>query len=171
MVTGRQVPRPTKARLAHDISDLLGLARPPVSSGSSVDSGFLDDIHGALGGGPSGGAGAYRKTEIVLDRLGLTYDPWWDTSESADAGGSTVTNRAYSRIRTALSGMPRCFLLNVTDAPVGARWETNHDEVYRYDETVTGRASLNDAGPGAASSTTPPTSQSTTPNTSSLQPP
>jgi hypothetical protein len=48
-----------------------------------------------------------------------------------------------------LSATPRCFILNVTDAPVGARWEQNHEELYRYNNRVTGRASLNDAGPGS----------------------
>src|SRR4051812_28514186 len=99
------------------------MAVPNVSSGSSVDSQFLDALHLAIAGSPTQGADAYRKTEALLDLLGLTYDPYWDTSEAAPEGGSTVTTRAYSRIRAALADTPRCFLLNVTDAPVGTRWE------------------------------------------------
>jgi hypothetical protein len=78
----------------------------------------------------------------------LTYDPYWDTSEAADKGGGTVTARAYSRIRSAVTDTPRCFILNTTDAPVGAKWETDHSSVYGYDSTVTGQMPFNDAGPG-----------------------
>ena len=60
-----------------------------------------------------------------------------------------MTARAFSRIRSAISGTPRCFILNVTDAPVGSKWETDHTSVYRYDDNVTGRMSFNDAGPGS----------------------
>lgn len=111
---------------------------------------FLDRIHKALTGDDSTQTDAYRKAEQALQDVGLTYDPFWDTSESAPTGGgSTVTNRAYSRIRAAITGVPRCFIFNVTDAAPGAKWETDHHRRYRYDSTVTGRGPLNDAGPGS----------------------
>jgi hypothetical protein len=148
MISGHKVDRPSKADLADDIAKLRGISNPHVSSGSSVESAFIDSIYASLTGATTGQASAYRKVEQLLLMLGRTYDPYWDTSETTSTGGgSTITARAYSRIRTALSGVPRCFVINVTDAPVGARWETNHDRVYRYDDTVTGRRSLNDAGP------------------------
>ncbi|QTE30029.1 protein NO VEIN domain-containing protein [Pengzhenrongella sicca] len=149
MISGTKVYRPLKKKMAAEIADLRGLPDPKVSGGSSVESRFLDAVYASIVGTPSGGADAYRKTEALLERLALPYDPYWDTSEAALTGGSTVTNRAYSRIRAALSATPRCFMLNVTDAPVGARWEQNHQELYRYDTTVTGRRSLNDGGPGS----------------------
>lgn len=147
MITGQKVTRPTKSELPAQVANLIGVGTPYVSGGGSVDSAFLDQIHHFLAGGPTGAADTYRKTEVLLDRLGLTYDPYWDTSESAGAGGGTVTTRAFSRVLTAISGVPRCFILNVNDSSVGTRWEVNHDEVYRYDGTVSGRMSLNDAGP------------------------
>jgi hypothetical protein len=149
VIRGEKVVGQTKTRLVADIADEVGIARPLMSSGSSVNSEFLDAIHMAIALTPTGGTDAYRKAEILLDRLGLTYDPYWDTSEGAPTGGGTVTNRAFSRIRSAITDTPRCFILNVTDAPVGTRWERNHAEVYRYDGTVTGRGPLNDAGPGS----------------------
>jgi hypothetical protein len=149
VINGERVDRPSKAAIAADIASALGIVSPYVSPGSSVDSTFLDSVHAAIAVGPTAGVDTYRKTEILLDRLGLTYDPYWDTSESAGAGGGTVTTRAFSRIRSAVTGVPRCFILKVTDAPAGTRWETNHDEVYRYDGTVSGRMPLNDAGPGS----------------------
>jgi hypothetical protein len=146
-IQGRKLQRPDKALMASDIARALGVAEPHVSVGSSVDSTFLDRIHEALGHTGRTGDDAYRKTETVLQDLGLPYDPFWDTSESKERGGSTVTARAFSRIRAAVTGVPRCFILNTTDAPVGTKWEADHESVYRYDDTVTGRRSLNDAGP------------------------
>jgi len=149
VIHGVKVQRPLKEDLAAEIAGVLGLPQPPVSRGSSVDSTFLDRLYAGIAGGPSGAEDAYRKCELLMERLGLTYDPYWDTSEASPTGGSTVTTRAYSRIRTAVTGTPRCFLINVNDAPVGTRWERDHTSVYRYDQTVTGRSPLNDAGPGA----------------------
>lgn len=148
-IKGVKIARPTKAQICADIAVALGTPAPGSSTGSSIDSAFLDAIHVALTGRPSGGSDTYRKTERVLQRLGLTYDPYWDTSEAAPDGGGTVTTRAFSRIRSAITGVPRCFILNTTDAPVGAKWETDLETIYRYDETASGRMPFNDAGPGS----------------------
>ncbi|MBF4766607.1 DUF3883 domain-containing protein [Nocardioides agariphilus] len=150
VITGSKVPRPTKERLANDAADALGIAHATMSpQGGTVVSTFLDDLHRAMYGTSTGGVDTYRKAERLLQSLGLTYDPYWDTSEAANWGGGTVTARTYSRIRSALLDTPRCFILNVTDAPVGSKWETDHTSVYRYDATVTGRQPFNDAGPGS----------------------
>lgn len=143
---GQRVRNPTKAKLANDIAAALGIPEPTVSSGSSVDSTFLDRIHTALTGDQSTQSDAYRKAERVLQDLKLTYDPFWDTSEAAEAGGSTVTNRAYSRIRSAVTGVPRCFLVN---GAVGVWAHPDIDERYQYNERTTGRSNLTDAGPGS----------------------
>ncbi|MFC7726162.1 DUF3883 domain-containing protein [Nocardioides sp. GCM10028917] len=149
-LVGRKMANPTKLQLAQAIADALKIDRPLQSRGSSVDSTFLDRVHTALTGDTSTQTDAYRKAERVLQDVGLTYDPFWDTSESAgDTGGSTVTNRAYSRILAAVAHVPRCFLINVNDAEVGARWETDHEFRYAYDSTVSGRANFTDAGPGS----------------------
>ena len=149
MIHGEKVVRPKKEGIAAKIALLLGLPNPYVSGGASVDSRFLDDVHQKIDGDPTGGTITYRKAQILLERLGLTYDPYWDTSELTEDGGGTVTTRAYSRIHSVLARRPRCFMLNVTDAPVGNRWEVNHSAVYRYDETVTARRPFNEAGPGS----------------------
>ena len=143
---GQRVRNPTKAELAFDIADALAIARPPVSRGSSVDSTFMDRIHTSLTGDGAVRSDAYRKAERVLQDLGLTYDPFWDTSESSATGGSTVTNRAYSRIRTAITGVPRCFLVS---GSVGVWAHPDIDERYFYDDRTTGRSNLTDAGPGS----------------------
>lgn len=149
MIKGTKVARPGKEQLANDIADALNLSHAQMSTGSTVVSTFLDDVNRALVGTATGGGDTYRMTETVLESLGLAYDPYWDTSEAAPKGGGTVTTRAYSRIRSAVTKTPRCFILNTTDAPVGAKWETDHQTTYRYDDTVTGRMPLNDAGPGS----------------------
>lgn len=149
-VLGTKVQTTKKLQLAEGIADSLGIPRPTQSRGSSIDSTFLDRIHVAISGNKSTTTDAYRKAERVLQDLGLTYDPFWDTSESAgETGGSTVTNRAYSRILSAVTHTPRCFIVNVNDAEVGARWETDHAFRYAYDSTVSGRANFTDAGPGS----------------------
>ena len=149
MITGIKVSRPSKEQLANDTADALGIPHATMSAGGTVVSTFLDEVHHALYGKPTGQADTYRKAEAVLTSLGLTYDPYWDTSEAADKGGGTVTARAYSRIRSAVTGTPRCFILNVTDAPAGSKWEVDHTESYRYNDTVTGRMPFNEAGPGS----------------------
>ncbi|WP_454860633.1 DUF3883 domain-containing protein [Promicromonospora soli] len=151
-IVGAKVKRPEKADLVREIALELGIDDPPVSRGSSVDSKFLDAVHAALTGEPANGGNANRNVELVLTHLGLTYDPYWDTSEAtASQGGSTVTTRAYSRILARMIDRPRCFVLNTTDAPVGTRWEETVDKgsLYRYDGTVTGRRPFNEAGPGS----------------------
>lgn len=135
--------------MACDIADALGIQRPMQSGGSSVDSTFLDRIHTALTGDESISSDAYRKAERVLQDLDLTYDPFWDTSESAATGGSTVTNRAYSRVRSAVTNVPRCFIINVNDSDVGSAWETDHEFRYAFNESVSGRDAFKDAGPGS----------------------
>lgn len=149
MIKGTKVVRPTKERLAKDIAQELGLPEPTMSRGSTVVSAFLGEVHKVLTGGSIGSLDTYRQTERLMQALGLTYDPYWDTSEAAPKGGGTVTVRAYSRIRSAVTGIPRCFILNVTDAPVGEQWETDHESTYRYDTNVSGRLPFTDAGPGS----------------------
>jgi hypothetical protein len=149
VIVGVALARPTKADIASEIARMLGLGTPYVSTGSSVDSVFLDDVHVELAGGPTGGADTYRKVEAVLARLGLTYDPYWDSSESSPTGGGTVTTRAYSRIRTAISGVPRCFLLRDSGGHAPNFFVVGGSAVYHYDESCSGRSPLNDAGPAS----------------------
>jgi hypothetical protein len=90
VITGTKVPRPLKEKMAADIAALRGLPDPKVSNGSSVESLFLDAVYASIAGAPSGCADTYRKTEALLERLALSYDPYWDTSEAAPTGGGTV---------------------------------------------------------------------------------
>ncbi|MCR2824410.1 DUF3883 domain-containing protein [Microbacterium sp. zg.Y909] len=137
------VVRPSKEALAEAIANHLNLEVPTVSAGGSVSSLFLDEIHGSLFGGPSGGADTYRMTDRLLSRLGLVYDPWWDTSESRATGGGTVTTRAYSRILSAVTGVPRCFIVN---------WPAIPDDEQAITLPFFKQADLNpfaEAGPGS----------------------
>ncbi len=150
MIQSVKVTSPTKLQLANSIATFLGLDEVHASSGSSIESLFLLKVLNKLGVRPTESLTAYEELELILNELGLIYDPNWDSSENTPTGGgSTVTLRAFSRILAALTGVPRCFILNVTDAPVGTRWETEHDKIYRYDNKVTGRNPFNDAGPGS----------------------
>lgn len=144
------VQKPTKLAMAQAAAHALKIAPPEQSKGSSVDSTFLDRLHTAITADESTRTDAYRKAERVLQDLGLTYDPFWDTSEWAgETGGSTVTNRAYSRILTAVTRIPRCFIINVNDAESGSAWETDHEFRYAFDSSVSGREAFKDAGPGS----------------------
>lgn len=137
---GGRVPRQTREVLTNDIASALKTRPPAISGGSSAESTFLDRIYEELSKADPVEGNAYRKTERILQHLELTYDPFWDTSESSDTGGSTVTNRAYSRIRTAITGVPRCFL--VRDF-LPAKGE------YYYGSGAEGRAAITDAGPAS----------------------
>ncbi|MFL6099329.1 MAG: protein NO VEIN domain-containing protein [Actinomycetales bacterium] len=148
-VQGETVKNPTKEALAADVAAALGIPAPPVSRGSSVASSFLSAISTARGGPDLQGLDAYRKTERVLQLLGLDYDPWWDTSESTPTGGSTVTNRAYSRIRSAITERPRCFILNTSSPTLGMNDLAQMQQIYTYSTASNGYHALNDGGPGS----------------------
>lgn len=136
----RRLPKQTREVLTRDIAEALNIRPPDISGGSSAETSFLDRIHAALTKADPVAGNAYRKTERILQHFGLTYDPFWDTSESSDTGGSTVTNRAYSRIRTAITGVPRCFLIRDFPLPGGD---------FQYHSRGEGRAMLTDAGPAS----------------------
>lgn len=147
---GAAVGPVTKKALATDIAVALGITPPAVSFGSSVASEFIGRVYTACTGEPLDEGLVYRRAERLMQALSLTYDPFWDTSEHrGQTGGGTVTNRAFSRIRTAITGRPRCFILNVTDAPIGDKYETDHETSYGFSSKVSGRAPLLDAGPGS----------------------
>ncbi len=138
----RSVGRPDKTKLAEDIAVHLGLSPPDVSRGSSVASTFLDEVHRRIAGGPSGGSDSYRMTERLLQRLGRTYDPYWDTSESrGPKGGGTVTVRAFSQIRSAITGIDRCFL-------VPAPKSRDAEVLLEFDTSPGASRLLIEAGPG-----------------------
>lgn len=149
MIHGSKVLRPSKSEIAADIASLLNLAPSTVNRGASFDSYFFGTVYEALSGATAGDSNPYRRVEAVLAELGLPYDPYWDTNEAAVSGSATVAIRAYSRIRAELSGVPRCFLLNVTDAPVGNQWEIDHSRAYKYGPNVTAHRPMNEAGPGS----------------------
>lgn len=138
--------RPTKADLVDDIARSLSIAVPGVSNGSSVDSTFLDRVHLAKTGDSSRATDAYRKTEQVMIDVGLTYDAAWDTSELAEAGGSTVTARAYSRIRSAVLKQPRCFVIVLSNEVMSG---VAASERFDFFGRAGGRWALTDAGPGS----------------------
>jgi hypothetical protein len=142
MIRVDPLARRKKEALAAEIAAQIGVEAPPTSTGSSVESLFLDTIHRILFGVASGGADAYRKTENLINRLGLaTYDPWWDTSEAQGNGGGTVTTRAYSRILVGLTGRPRCFVVPEPE-------DRDEREPLRIETSPAGNA-FADAGPGS----------------------
>ena len=150
IITGEKVTTPTKEEMATTLARLVGVGAPTTSSGSSVSPELLERIYTARTGHAPPEPGAYQVTKALLEEYGLTYDPRWDTSEiHGQNGGSTVTNRAYSRLLAAERGTPRCFVLNSTDAKQGNAWETDKQTRYSYDANVTGRAPFTDAGPGS----------------------
>lgn len=144
------ITRPTKQDLCTQIATRLNLSAPKESRGSSIDASFLDEINQALFGVPTNQSSAPRRLEVLMNNLGLVYDPYWDSSERRPSkGGSTITARGYSRVAAAITGNPRCFVLRVSDGEKGQRWEKDHTRQFRYDRSVSGRKALNDAGPGS----------------------
>lgn len=114
MIHGEVIERPTKEDIARAISAAIGVEAPDVSTGSSVDSQFIESVFRWRTGVHTNTTDVYRATEALLEALDLTYDPYWDTSESrGPTGGGTVTARAYSRILASITSVPRCFLLSM----------------------------------------------------------
>lgn len=150
VISGSKVATPTKKEMAAELAKLVGVDGPSVSRGSSISPELLGRLHASITGTTPADGNAYRAAESLLAHYGLTYDPTWDTSEArGKKGGSTVTNRAFSRLLVAQRGAPRCFVLNSTDAKEGNAWETDKERRYSYDRRVTGRAPFTDAGPGS----------------------
>ena len=143
-IVGAKVKRATGQQLAAEVARLVGASTAVASVGATAAGIGLDGIFAAVTSRTPSGMDVRQKTAAVLEVLGLTYDPHWDTAD-----GPVVTARALSRMLVALSEKPRCFVLNSTDAAVGNAWETEKTQHYRYDKNVTGRVSLNEAGPGS----------------------
>ena len=143
-IAGPKVPKRTDKDLASEVAGLLEIDPATISTRSAAVGDTLDQIYTAVTRQLTTGVDVQRKVAAILEVLGLTYDPRWDTGP-----GMTVTGRAYSRMLVALSERPRCFVLNTTDADIGTAWETDKEKEYRYDTTVSGRVSLNQAGPGS----------------------
>lgn len=105
-----QAGRPSKAALADAVASWIGSPKTKVSTGSSVEAALLRAIVAFLGGDPGNNTRVKRSLEHMLDLLRLTCDANWDTSETTESGGGgTVTAREFSRIRSALTGVPGCF--------------------------------------------------------------
>lgn len=148
-IVGHRVATPKKEDIARQISTILGIESPTISNGSTVVSEMLDKIYTVLTGDDTAGPNAYSKTAGILEFLGLTYDPYWDTSEARGrTGGSTVTVRAYSRMLARLSRVPRCFVIGQADT-VSMTTDERGRKCLRYDSRAGGAGALNDAGPGS----------------------
>lgn len=131
------------------IADSIGASPELVRRGRNFRP-LLEAVARHLGIGAHAEQAEARLVEAILSHVGLVYDPMWDTTEAtAGAGAAVVTERGLSRMLAALTGVPRCFIFNVSDTGAGAAWETEHERYYRYDADVTGRGRINQAGPGS----------------------
>ena len=145
-----QVGRPDKEALADAVAAWIGYPKAKVSAGSSVEAALLQATVAFLGGDPGNNTKVERNLEYVLDLLGLTYDANWDTSETtASGGGGTVTARGYSRIRSALTGVPRCFVICTDEAPHASAWSHHNTIEWWFDSKTKGTLAFKDAGPGS----------------------
>lgn len=135
--------------LRDHVAAAIGAPAEVVRRGRSSRS-LLDVVARHLGLGHDSRRSESRIVEAILTLLGLVYDPTWDTTEATDgADSAVVTERGLSRMLAGLTGVPRCFIFNVSDTGAGAAWETEHERYYRYDAKVTGRGRINQAGPGS----------------------
>lgn len=145
-----QVGRPSKEALADAVASWIGYPKTKVSTGSSVEAALLRATVAFLGGDPGDNTRVERNLEHVLDLLGLTYDANWDTSETTESGGGgTVTARGFSRIRSALIGVPRCFVICTDDAPQISAWSHQGTTEWPFDSKTKGTLAFKDAGPGS----------------------
>jgi len=117
-----------------------------MSPGSTVLSEILDRIYSARTGRPPGRMLAYEKTREILRSYGLPYDPGWDSTEALGVtGGSTITNRGYSRMLAAETGVQRCYVISAADihaSPEGGRFA-------RYEGQGRGKQAFSDGGTGS----------------------
>jgi len=132
------------------IANSLILTAPEVPRGSTVGTAFLDEVVLVLGGDPGTLKSTYRKIEYALATVGEVYDRTRDSSEHLGAdGGGTVTNGGYRKLLRGLTGMPQCFILNIADHPVSDEYADIPGESHGFDDDVSGRVALLEAGPGS----------------------
>ncbi|WP_084124941.1 protein NO VEIN domain-containing protein [Demequina sp. NBRC 110054] len=137
-------------RLAYELASVLGIQPREVSRGQRIATAYLRDVYLALTDERADDDDLFTIAAAALESADLTYQPGWDTNEGRERERRPrLEARALSRLLTAISGTPRCFILNVTDSERGAAWETDHESTYRFDDHVTGRVPLLSAGPGS----------------------
>ena len=142
--------RPTKEDLAVSVAEWLGIGHPTMSNGSTVVSEVLPRIFTAVTGSDARAQNTYGMTGAILQALGVAYDPDSDTSEHrGKTGGGTVTARAFSKMLTALTGNPRCFVVRVESRRPTQFWERIDSGTFRAPLTQFRSLSLEDAGPGS----------------------
>ena len=139
-----------RAEVTAAIAMTLRIDPPGVGAGSTVQSEFLDRILEAVGDDPSLYRNTYRKLEHALGKFDEMYDPLVDSSEGRGrTGGGTITNAGYRKLLCAISGEPRCFILNAADNVASARYGDATGKFYGYDTTVSGSRALTEAGTGS----------------------
>lgn len=142
--------RPTKEDLAVAVAEWLGIGHPTMSNGSTVVSEVLPRIFTAVTRLEARARNTYEMTEAILQALGVAYDPDSDTSEHRGrTGGGTVTARAFSKMLTALTGSPRCFVVRVESRRPTQYWERIGNGTFRAPLTQFRSLGLEDAGPGS----------------------
>lgn len=148
-VSGTKLTGRDSGELARELALALGVEQRLVSRGSRHELMFLADVYEALAGTRPDSSDPYELVASAMEAAGITYDALHDTDEATDKARKQVHARAYSRLLAAISGIPRCFILNVTDSERGAAWETDSETTYRFDDRVSGRKPLLVAGQGS----------------------
>lgn len=149
VIQGAKVGNLNAKVLSIRIADAIGASSEVLRRGRNLRP-LLDAVSHRLGLGQGFKLSEARLVEAIFSHLGLVYDPTSDTTEATHgADRAVVTERGLSRMSAALTGVPRCFIFNVSDTGAGAAWETEHERYYRYGANVTGRGRINQAGPGS----------------------
>ncbi|PKQ26274.1 MAG: hypothetical protein CVT64_04035 [Actinobacteria bacterium HGW-Actinobacteria-4] len=148
-ISGAKVKNSSRLELMQAVAAEFGISDSPNGTQRANVNALLDRVCESRLPPQSRDDDVARKTEALLEHVGLVYDPFWDTNEGAGGDPLEISERALSRILCSLRAYPRCFLLNVSDAAVGAKWEVDPETRYRYDSNVTGRVPFNQAGPGS----------------------
>ena len=147
-VYGQKVPSSTRLDAALDAARAFGIRIFDGSERPRVRQ-VLEELARSAGIADPRSLNEARLIEAGMVHIGLTYDPYWDSTETRADVPVTAEARAFARLAAGASGVARCFILNVSDGARASAWERDHRAEYRYGANVTTAARLNDAGPGS----------------------
>lgn len=138
-----------KTEVATKVCRHLEIEDPVISTGSTVNSEVLTRIAHKLDVDVSECRTSYSKFEKILSFFGEQYDSNLDSSEHSPTGGGTISAHGWRKLARACGALEFCFILNVSEASVSAKYRDEFGKTYGFTDSVTGRVPLLEADAGA----------------------
>lgn len=149
MVARIETQSPTKEDVCQTICQKFGLSSPLMSTGGTVRSELLDRIGAAVDVSVSNLPSSYRKFERLVTHFGGNYDPVSDSSEHSPDGGGTISAHGWRKLAKFSGSAEYFFILNHAKSAVSEKYSDLLGESYGFNQNVTGRRGILEAGVGS----------------------